>query len=189
MTSRYWWQRASKLSSVATNRRTVSSSSENLASNGRMHSTTSFVAMRSSCVPSDASRGTSREDRGLGFHLSNLIDDLGIGQRRDIAGILIVRNRSENAAHDLPRTGLWHIGDNHERSRVVCLGASTSNGCAMLLQNGNGSSKCLDWIRNNSARLQNGARGPAGTGHPDSPRLPAQRAFLSRNRFALFRIV
>jgi len=28
---------------------------------------------------------------------------------------------------------------------------AASNGCAMLRQNGNGSSKCLDWIRNNSA--------------------------------------
>jgi hypothetical protein len=68
---------------------------------------------RSLRVLSDAFRGTSRKDRALGFHLSNLIDDLGIGQRRDVAGILVVRNRSENAAHDLPGTGLWHIGDNH----------------------------------------------------------------------------
>src|SRR6516225_9233203 len=83
-----------------------------------MHSTASFVAMRSSRVSSDASRGTSRKDRGLGFHLSNLIDDLGIGQRRDVAGILVVRNRSENAAHDLAGPGLWHIGDDYDTART-----------------------------------------------------------------------
>jgi len=51
--------------------------------------------MRSSSVPSDAFRGTSRN--GLGFHLSNLIDNLGIGERRDVASILVIRNRSERA--------------------------------------------------------------------------------------------
>src|SRR6516164_1727142 len=83
-----------------------------------MHSRTSFVAMRASRVPSDAFAGQAAKTRGLGFHLSNLIDDLGIGQRRDVAGILVVRNRSENAAHDLPGTGLWHIGDNHDMART-----------------------------------------------------------------------
>jgi len=53
--------------------------------------------MRSSSVPSDGLRGTSRKDRGLGFHPSNLIDNLGIGERRDVASILVIRNRSEKA--------------------------------------------------------------------------------------------
>ena len=44
MTLQYLSQSASKLASVATNRRTVSSSSENLASNDRMRSTTSLVS-------------------------------------------------------------------------------------------------------------------------------------------------
>src|SRR5207245_393476 len=126
MTSRYSSQSASKSGSVATSWRTVSSFSENLASNDRMRSTISLVLLlcrTTDCFPVlraiTPSLRTTFDDLGLGLDLTNLIDDFRIGQRRDVAGILVVRNRPEDAAHDFPGTGLWHVGDDHDTARAV----------------------------------------------------------------------
>src|ERR1051325_7962924 len=40
----------------------------------------------------------------------NALYDLRVGQRRDIARILLVRDRGQNAPHDLARAGLRHVG-------------------------------------------------------------------------------
>src|SRR5262249_20839198 len=44
-------------------------------------------------------------------------DDLGIGQGRDVTGVLVVRDRPEHAAHDLARAGLGHVGHDHDPAR------------------------------------------------------------------------
>src|SRR6266566_9313197 len=73
---------------------------------------------RSSSVPYDAFLGTRFEDFELGLRLSNLIDDFGIGQRRDVAGIFVVRNRRKHAAHDFAGTGFRHVGHDHDTARA-----------------------------------------------------------------------
>ena len=55
---------------------------------------------------------------GLEFHLSNLIDDFRIGQRRDVSGILVVRDGRKHAAHDLAGAGLRHVGHDHDTARA-----------------------------------------------------------------------
>src|SRR5262245_38073313 len=106
VSSRYSSHSASKLASMATSRRTVASSSENRPSNDRIRSIISLVPYlqgvdrmtgRSSvkCLSQQKSRF------GLDLHLSNLIDDFRVGQRGDVTGILVVRNRPEHTAHDL----------------------------------------------------------------------------------------
>src|SRR5208337_1040232 len=54
----------------------------------------------------------------LVFHVSDLIDDFGVGQRRDVAFILVVRDRPEHAAHDLAGTGLRHVRHDHDTARA-----------------------------------------------------------------------
>ena len=45
-------------------------------------------------------------------------DDFGIGQRRYIAFILVVRDRRQHAAHDLAGTGFRHVGHDHDTARA-----------------------------------------------------------------------
>src|SRR5271166_322809 len=92
MTLRYSLQSASKLTSLTANRRTVSSSSENLANNVRMRSTTLWSPSpryeQNDWAPPCSVRRFSRADIRrfrLVFHVSDLIDDFGVGQRRDVA--------------------------------------------------------------------------------------------------------
>src|SRR5271169_5240544 len=42
--------------------------------------------------------------------LPYLLDDVGIGQRSDIAGVHTIGDGSEDAPHDLARTSLGHVG-------------------------------------------------------------------------------
>src|SRR5207342_2850387 len=66
----------------------------------------------------DAFPGPRFGDFGLVLHISNLIDDFGVGQRRYVAFILVVRDRREHAAHDLAGTGLRHVGHDHDTARA-----------------------------------------------------------------------
>src|SRR5208337_3393640 len=58
---------------------------------------------------SDAVRQTRSATPELPFHLPDLGDDFGIGQRRDIAGVFVVRDGREDTAHDLAGTRLRHV--------------------------------------------------------------------------------
>jgi hypothetical protein len=48
----------------------------------------------------DAFLRTRFEDFGLELQFSNLVDDFRIGQRRNVAGILVVRDRGKHPTHD-----------------------------------------------------------------------------------------
>src|SRR6266852_142190 len=56
-------------------------------------------------------QGVFRRDFFLALHHpANLLDHVGIRERRDVADVLPVRNRSQDAAHDLPGARLGHVG-------------------------------------------------------------------------------
>src|SRR5271157_52451 len=63
---------------------------------------------------SDAVRQTRSATPELPFHLPDLGDDFGIGQRRDIAGVFVVRDGREDTAHDLAGTRLRHVRHDHD---------------------------------------------------------------------------
>src|SRR5208337_2396466 len=126
MTLRYSLQSASKLTSLTANRRTrlfVLRKPRQQCSDAfdhpfglhlqGMNRTTGLLR-----VPYDAFPGPTFGDFGLGLHISNLIDDFGVGQRRDVAFILVVRDRREHAAHDLAGTGLRHVGHDQDTARA-----------------------------------------------------------------------
>src|SRR5271166_3642681 len=119
VTSRYSWQSASNPASLATISRTFSSSSGNCASSDRIRSTMAAVPIltKSAIVPLCCFRCFSSSETGadeLDLCLPDFFDDVGIGQRRDIAGILVVRDGRQDAAHELARTRLRHVRHDHD---------------------------------------------------------------------------
>jgi hypothetical protein len=66
----------------------------------------------------DAFLRTRFEDFGLELQFSNLVDDFRIGQRRNVAGILVVRDRGKHPTHDLAGASLRHVGHDHHTARA-----------------------------------------------------------------------
>src|SRR5262249_30102616 len=54
----------------------------------------------------------------LALHLPDLLDDLGISQRRDVAGLLGVRDCCQHPAHKLAGTGLRHVRQHNHAART-----------------------------------------------------------------------
>jgi hypothetical protein len=75
-------------------------------------------------VPYNAFLRTRFKDIGLELQFLNLIDDFRIGQRRNVAGILVVRDRGKHPTHDLAGASLRHSG--RQRAEPV-------HGCRVLV--------------------------------------------------------
>src|SRR5271165_422345 len=119
----YSWQSASNFASLATSSRTFPSSSGNCASSERIRSTMAVVPIfaESVIIPLCCFRCSSSNETGadgLELYFSDLFDDVGIGQRRDIAGILVVRDGRQDTAHELARTRLRHVRHDHDAARA-----------------------------------------------------------------------
>src|SRR6266849_6766419 len=60
----------------------------------------------------DVFRGFLKRQLGAALHeLANLLDDVGIRESGNVAGVDAIGNGGENAAHDFARTGLGHVGN------------------------------------------------------------------------------
>src|SRR5947208_14364328 len=59
-----------------------------------------------------------QDDRSFSLNLPpNEVDDIGVGERGDVACVHGIRNGGENPAHDLPRAGLRQVGHDVDCSR------------------------------------------------------------------------
>src|ERR1700692_4389620 len=117
---RYSSHSASNSGSLAIRSRTISSSSGQCASNERIRSTMPLDPLftQSAMLPQTLSSLDEIGDIGLALDLPNLRDDFGIGQCRYVTGILVVRDGPQDATHDLPGTGLRHVGHDHDAART-----------------------------------------------------------------------
>ena len=46
---------------------------------------------------------------------ADLLDDIGIGERGDVAGVHVIGDGGQHAAHDFARARLGHVGDDVDR--------------------------------------------------------------------------
>jgi len=58
-----------------------------------------------------------RRPRPALYLLANLLDDIGIRQRRDVARVHVIGNRRQHASHDLAAARLRHVGHDVNRFR------------------------------------------------------------------------
>jgi len=60
---------------------------------------------------------------------ANLLDDIGIGERGDVAGVHGVGNGGENAAHDFSGARLGHVRDDVDHLRAGDFADHGFDGC------------------------------------------------------------